>query len=515
MTAQLERDFDVIVIGAGAVGENVADRVVRGGLTAVLIEAELVGGECSYWACMPSKALLRPGTALHGAQTVPGAREAVTRTLDPAAVLKRRDYFTSNWQDDGQVKWAEDTGIELIRGHGWITAPRQVEVAGLDGNSYALTARHAVVLATGSTPNQPPVEGLQDVEYWTTREATSAQTVPARLAVLGGGVAGVELAQAYARLGASVTLVARGSLLGAFPEPAAELVAAGLRADGVDIRLHTGTRSVHENDDGSLTVVLDGGPQGDGKGDRKGNTDAGSAASPAQGLAQGHTVTADKLLVSTGRHPALEGLGLDSVGLSAPEGKPLRLTTDSTGLVHRATDNAVSGSPWLYAAGDAAGRALLTHQGKYGARATGDAIAARAKGELTGEPAPWTAFAQTAYEHAVPNVVFTDPELANVGRTLAQAEKDGLRASTVELPIQVAGSSLHAEHYEGWAQLVIDEDRKVLLGATFAGPDVAELLHAATIAVVGEVPLDRLWHAVPSYPTISEVWLRLLEEYGL
>jgi dihydrolipoamide dehydrogenase len=511
MTAQIEREFDVIVIGAGAVGENVADRVVRGGLTAVLIEAELVGGECSYWACMPSKALLRPGTALHGAQTVPGAQEAVTRTLDPAAVLKRRDYFTSNWQDDSQVKWVEDTGIELIRGHGWITAPRHVEVAGLDGNSYALTARHAVVVATGSAPNQPPVEGLHDVEYWTTREATSARAVPPRLAVLGGGVAGVELAQAYARLGSSVTLVARGGLLGVFPEQAADLVAAGLRADGVDLRLHTGTRSVHENDDGSLTVVLDGGP----KSSPTGGPKEGPGAGRADGTAHGATITADKLLVSTGRHPALEGLGLDSVGLAAPEGGTLRLTTDSTGLVHHATENDAAGNPWLYAAGDAAGRAMLTHQGKYGARATGDAIAARAKGELTGEPAPWSRFAQTAYEHAVPNVVFTDPELANVGRTMAQAEKDGFRASAVELPIQVAGSSLHAEHYEGWAQLVIDEDRKVLLGATFAGPDVAELLHAATIAVVGEVPLDRLWHAVPSYPTISEVWLRLLESYGL
>jgi dihydrolipoamide dehydrogenase len=502
MTAQLEREFDVIVIGAGAVGENVADRVVRGGLTAVLIEAELVGGECSYWACMPSKALLRPGTALHGAQTVPGAKEAVTRTLDAAAVLKRRDYFTSHWQDDGQVKWVEETGIELIRGHGWITAPRKVAVAGKDGNSYALTARHAVVVATGSTPNQPPIEGLHDVEYWTTREATSAHAVPERLAVLGGGVAGVELAQAYARLGADVTLVARGALLGAFPEEAAELVAAGLRADGVDLRLHTGTRSVSENDDGSLTLALAVG------------SDGGPAADPAVTTA-GSSLTVDKLLVTTGRHPALEGIGLDSVGLSAPEGQTVRLSTDSTGLVHHAADNEAAGNPWLYAAGDAAGRAMLTHQGKYGARATGDAIAARAKGELTGEPAPWSRFAQTAYDHAVPNVVFTDPELANVGRTLAQAEKDGFRASTVELPIQVAGSSLHAEHYEGWAQLVIDEDRKVLLGATFAGPDVAELLHAATIAVVGEVPLDRLWHAVPSYPTISEVWLRLLEEYGL
>jgi pyruvate/2-oxoglutarate dehydrogenase complex dihydrolipoamide dehydrogenase (E3) component len=484
MTAQLEREFDVIVIGAGAVGENVADRAVRGGLSAVLVEAELVGGECSYWACMPSKALLRPGTALHGAQTVPGAAEAVTRTLDAAAVLKRRDYFTSNWQDDSQVKWVEETGIELIRGHGWITGPRKVEVAGLDGNSYALGARHAVVLATGSTPTVPPIEGLADVEYWTTREATSAREVPDRLAVLGGGVAGTELAQAYARLGAAVTLVARGTLLGAFPAEASKLVAAGLRADGVDLHLHTGTNSVRENDDGSLTLVLDG----------------------------GRTVTADRLLVTTGRHPALEGLGLESVGLAAAEGQGLRLRTDSTGQVIGAAGD---GNPWLYAAGDAAGKAMLTHQGKYGARATGDAIAARARGELNGNPAPWSRYARTADDHAVPNVVFTDPELANVGRSVEQAEKDGYRVSSVELPIQVAGSSLHAEHYEGWAQLVIDEDRRVLLGATFAGPDVAELLHAATIAVVGEVPLDRLWHAVPSYPTVSEVWLRLLEEYGL
>jgi pyruvate/2-oxoglutarate dehydrogenase complex dihydrolipoamide dehydrogenase (E3) component len=484
MTAQVEREFDVIVIGAGAVGENVAGRVVQGGLTAVLIEAELVGGECSYWACMPSKALLRPGTALHGAQAVPGAAEAVTRTLDVAAVLKRRDYFTSNWEDDSQVKWVEETGIELIRGSGRLTAPRKVEVTGLDGNSYALTARHAVVVATGSTPNVPPVEGLGDIEYWTTREATSARAVPRRLAVLGGGVAGTELAQAYARLGSAVTLVARGDLLRVFPREAADLVAAGLRADGVDLRLRTGTQSVRKNDDGSFTLTLDGGA----------------------------TVTADKLLVSTGRSPALEGLGLENAGITAAEGRPLRLSTDATGLV---TGTAGDGSPWLYAVGDAAGKVMLTHQGKYEARATGDAIAARARGELTGEPEPWSRYTQTADEHAIPNVVFTDPEIANVGRTVERAEKDGFKVSSVELPIQVAGSSLHAQNYEGWAQLVVDEDRKVLLGATFAGPDVAELLHAATIAIVGEVPMDRLWHAVPSYPTISEVWLRLLEEYGL
>jgi dihydrolipoamide dehydrogenase len=499
MPRLVEREFDVIVIGAGAVGENAADRVVQGGLTAVLVEAELVGGECSYWACMPSKALLRPGTALHGAQAVPGASEAVTGTLNAAAVLRQRDSFTSHWQDAGQVEWVEGAGIELIRGRARLTGERTVSVTGLDGDDYALTARHAVVLASGSTPNRPPVEGLSEVEYWGTREATSAKEVPARLGVLGGGVAGTELAQAFARLGSAVTLVARSGLLRNFPAEAAELVAAGLRADGVELRLDTRTRSVHRNSDGSLTLTLDGGTGGGGTGG--GGTDGGD------------TVTVDRLLVSTGRRPALYGLGLENVGLSADDGKPLTIRTDSTGVVAEASGN--GDDPWLYAVGDAAGRVLLTHQGKYEARATGAAIAARAKGELRGEAEPWSRHAHTADHHAVPNVVFTDPELANVGRSLEQARKDGYNASSVELPIEVAGSSLHAANYKGWAQLVVDEDRKVLLGATFAGPDVAELLHAATIAVVGEVPLDRLWHAVPSYPTISEVWLRLLEKYGL
>lgn len=480
-------EYDVVVIGAGAAGENVADRVVQGGLTAVLVEAELVGGECSFWACMPSKALLRPGTALHGAQTMPGAKEAVTGTLHAAAVLDNRDRFTSNWEDGSQVQWVEAAGIDLIRGHAWLTAPKTVEVAGTDGSSHLLTARHAVVVATGSMPNTPPIKGLDEVEVWGSREATSAKEVPERLAVLGGGAAGAELAQAFARMGSAVTLVARGRLLGSFPDEAAELVAAGLRADGVDIRTDTRTHSITVDDDGALGLEID-----DGSG----------------GLA---TVVADKVLVSTGRRPALQGLGLENLGFDADDQGNLSLTTDTTGLV----EGAPGEGSWLYAVGDAAGKHLFTHQGKYEARATGDAIAARAKGELDGTPAAWSRYAQSANDHAVPTVVFTDPEIAAVGRNLKQAQDDGFNVSTVELPIEVAGSSLHAENYQGWAQLVIDEDRKVLLGATFTGPDVAELLHAATIAVVGEVPVDRLWHAVPSYPTISEVWLRLLEKYGL
>ncbi|MEZ2390431.1 NAD(P)/FAD-dependent oxidoreductase [bacterium RCC_150] len=479
------REFDVIVIGAGAVGENVADRVVRGGLTAAIVETELVGGECSYWACIPSKALLRPGTALHTAQSVPGAADSVTKVLDAAPVLKYRDYFTNKWQDDGAVQWLVDTGIELIRGRARITGPREVQVDGKDGNSYSLKAHHAVVVATGSTPVIPTIEGLSEVPYWTTRGATSAQSIPGRFVVLGGGIAGVEMAQAFARLGSAVSLVARSRLVGTFPEEAADLLAAGLRADGVHLHIGVDTTRV-EHKDQSFRVTL-----GDG-------TD----------------LECDQLLVATGRRPALENLGLENVGLDAEDGKALRLTTDPSGLVEGAASDGTSGL-WLYAAGDAAGTPFLTHQGKYEARATGDAIVARAKGTLRGTPKPWSSLAKTANEHAVPSVVFTDPELASVGLSLEKAHANGIKASAVELPINVSGSQLHSDNFKGWAQLVIDEDRKVVVGATFAGPGVAELLHGATIAIVGEVPLDRLWHAVPSFPTMSEVWLRLLEKYGL
>jgi pyruvate/2-oxoglutarate dehydrogenase complex dihydrolipoamide dehydrogenase (E3) component len=471
--------YDVVIIGAGPVGENIADRVVQGGLSAAIVERELVGGECSYWACMPTKALLRSGAALRAARQVPGAREAVTGDLDAAAVLRRRDSFASGWKDDGQVSWLDQAGIALYRGQGRIGSARLVEVTGEDGGVTSLTARHAVVVATGSGALVPDIAGLREAAPWTSREAAAASEVPGRLAIIGGGVVASEMATAFAGLGSSVTMLARDGVLPLAEPFAGERVVESLRDAGVSVRLGAEAGSVKR--DGTVHITLTDGQQ----------------------------VEADELLVAIGRTPNTQDIGLDAVGLTPGAW----LTVDDT-LRVVGDDGAPVGDGWLYAAGDVNRRVLLTHQGKYQARAVGDVIVARAKGEAV-EDGRWGRHVATADERAVPQVVFTEPEVASVGLTAAAAMAAGLRIRVVDHDLgAVAGSALHADGYRGHARMVVDEDRKVIVGFTLVGPDVAELLHAATIAVVGEVPLDRLWHAVPAYPTVSEVWLRLLEAYG-
>jgi pyruvate/2-oxoglutarate dehydrogenase complex dihydrolipoamide dehydrogenase (E3) component len=475
------KTFDVIVIGAGPVGENVADRVVQGGLSVAIVERELVGGECSYWACMPTKALLRSGAALRAARQVPGAREAVTGDLDVAAVLKRRDAFASNWKDDGQASWLESVGVPLYRGHGRISSARVVEVAGKDGSTATLTARHAVVVATGSGALVPDLEGLRQAQPWTSREVVATGEIPGRLAIIGGGVVASEMATAFAGLGASVTMLARDGVLPLAEPFVGEHVVESLRESGVSVRLGAEAASVKRADDGTVSITLTSGEQ----------------------------VEADELLVAIGRTPNTQDIGLDAVGLTPGAW----LTVDDTMRVV-GEDGALFDDGWLYAAGDVNRRVLLTHQGKYQARAVGDVIVARAKDE-TVEEGRWGRHVATSDERAVPQVVFTEPEVASVGLTATAAEAAGLRIRVVDYDLAAtAGSSLQAEGYRGQARMVVDGDRKVIVGFTLVGPDVAELLHAATIAVVGEVPIDRLWHAVPAFPTVSEVWLRLLEAYG-
>ena len=451
--------YDVIVIGAGPTGENVAQRAVRGGLTAAVVESELAGGECSYWACMPSKALLRPVAAVSEASHVKGA---VGARLDVPGVLERRDKFTHNWQDDRQVEWLKNAGADFFRGAGRISGVRVVKVADAE-----LRARQAVVVAVGTRAVVPA--SLAGAKPWTSREATSAHEVPESLVIVGGGVVGCEMAAAWSALGSRVTLLARRGLLERLPGFAGDLVAKCLAGAGVDVRLGVGVTGATRN--GSVTVTLD----------------------------DGTAVEAAEVLAATGRAPRTDDIGLESIGLIPASW----LDVDDTMRV-----SAVDGG-WLYASGDVNHLALLTHMGKYQGRICGDAIAARAKGK---EPQVRDRSSKTC----VPQVVFTLPEVGAVGLTREQAEAAGHTVRVVEYEIgDVSGASLFADDYQGHAQLVIDEQARTILGMTLAGPGVGEMIHAATIAVAGQVPLASLWHAVPSYPTMSELWLRLLETYGL
>ncbi len=446
---------DAIVLGMGPGGEEVAGRLADAGMSVVGIDANLVGGECPYWGCIPSKMMVRAAGLLAEAARIPGMAGSATTVPDWGPVASRVATATDHWGDAVAVERFRSRGGHLVRGWGVIEGPGRVRVG-----DELIEAGSALVVATGSLPSAPPVPGLAETPYWTNREAIECEELPASLVVLGGGAIGVELGQVFARFGVEVQIVESGARLLSMEEPeSSQVVHAALVADGV--RVHTGAKvAAVRAGTGGFTLRLSAGPVG--------------------------AVSGERLLVAAGRRPDLAAIGAGSLGVDVQaRGIPI--------------DGRCRVRPGVWAIGDVTGIGAFTHLSMYHARIAADDILGRAPAE--------------ASYHALPRVTFTDPEVGAVGMTEAQARADGIDVAVActELPSSARGW-IHGPGNAGFVKLVSDRARRVLVGATTAGPMGGEMLGLVALAVHARVRTEELSRMIYAYPTFHRAVLAALDE---